>query len=270
MATYTDKLGLIKPAGTDPFLLTDFNSNTDLIDRAPGVHYCTSSTRPSWGVDEAGRMIVETDTKKMFIWPGSGSFVEVVNTLADTANTNANTAVSTANSASSTASVAYAVATDTANQLDGLAPIFYRTTSDIYVAAGQGSYLTIPDSPAKGIVFTAPASGKVTIQVGGQLYTRTVTTSLSYALRVGGSLGSGAFPTMASTVTPANAESYGGMGLQGLNSATDDLILTGAGLVGYHSGLTPGSTYNVCFTHYNSNAITAIISNRSMIVTPLP
>lgn len=279
MATYTDKLGLIKPAGTDPFLLSDFNDNTDAIDRAPGVHYCTSSTRPSWGTNEAGRLIVETDTKKMFIWPGSGSFVEVVNTVAATANTNANTAISTANSASGAASTAYTLANDTSNKLNSLTPIYYQAfdptsgtstiaSGQILVAAGQNSWSMLPDSPPKGTTFVAPASGKVTIQVSGQVTTRTYTTGLSYILRTGSSIGSGTIPSNISTNTPASTGAA--LTIQGLNSATDDTILGGSGKVGYHSGLTPGATYNVAFAHYNSNSIQAYINYRSMLITPLP
>lgn len=279
MSTTTDKLGLKKPAGTDPFLLTDFNSNTDLIDRAPGVYYCTSSTRPSWSSPQAGRMIVETDTKKMFIWPGSGSFVEVVNTTATTANANATAAVSTANSASGTASTAYSLAYDTANRLDDLTPIYYQAfdptsgtpavaSGQILVAAGQSTWANLPDSPAKGVTFVAPTSGKVTIQVSGEVTTRIYTTGLGYILRTGVSLGGGATPSNTATETPAVAGAS--LTLQGESGATDDTIMGGSSKVGYHSGLTPGATYNVTFAHYNSNAIGAYIKYRSMLITPLP
>jgi hypothetical protein len=294
MATTTDKLGLKKPAGTDPFLLTDFNSNTDLIDRAPGVYYCTSTTRPSWSSPQAGRMILETDTKKMFIWPGSGSFVEVVNSGAAVANSIANAAQSAASTAQSRADAAYALASSgtgggavdsTARasaaaasvaagvvdtRVTSLRPLFYRTEAQISVAH-PSSWTNLPDSPAQGISFTAPASGKITVVVGGQIQCTQGTTGLSYILRTGSGLGSGSVPTDVSGYTPFNPEGYAGLMINdGSNGVGIVSYLSGSGQVGYHSGLTPGSPYNVTFAHYNNNSVNANIQWRSMLITPLP
>lgn len=299
MATTTDKLGLKKPAGTDPFLLTDFNSNTDLIDRAPGVYYCTSSTRPSWSSPQAGRMIVETDTKKMFIWPGSGSFVEVVNSGAATANTTALAAQSAASTAQNRADAAYAlassgtgggavdsVARDAAeqasnaaeevdNRVTTLRSLFYRTEAQITVAHPVGSapavWANAPDSPVKGISFQAPASGKITVVVGGQIQCIQGTTGLSYIIRKGSTLGSGANPTDVSGYTPFNPGGYSGLTINNeANGAGIESIITGSGQPGYHSGLIPGDFYNVTFTHYNSNSVNVWIKWRSMLITPQP
>jgi hypothetical protein len=71
MATYTTRLGLKKPAGVDPFLRQDFEDNWEALDLAPGLHICTSGSRPSWAAALAGRCILETDTGSIYRWTGS-------------------------------------------------------------------------------------------------------------------------------------------------------------------------------------------------------
>ena len=293
MSTTTDKLGLKKPAGTDPFLLTDFNSNTDLIDRAPGVYYCTSTTRPTWSSPQAGRMILETDTKKMFIWPGSGSFVEVVNSGAATATSTANAAQSAASTAQNRADAAYAlassgtgggavdtVARDAAaaastsagtvnSRVTSLRPLWYSTEAQINVSSSQSAWGPLPDSPAKGLSFVAPASGKITVLISGEVRARDGSTGLGYIIRTGSGLGSGTVPTTVSGYTAFSPGFLGAVGINGLGS-TDDVVINASGHVGYHSGLTPGDNYNITFAHYNSNSVGALIKWRTMLVTPLP
>jgi hypothetical protein len=70
MSTLTTRLGLLKPAGSDPFLRTDFNTTWDTLDNHPGVFVCTSGSRPSWGVDQDGLLIFETDTSRLMQWDG--------------------------------------------------------------------------------------------------------------------------------------------------------------------------------------------------------
>lgn len=70
MSTRTKKLNLINNTGSDPFLLSDFANNWAAIDASPGVYVCTSKTRPTWGTNQAGRTIVETDTFRQLIWNG--------------------------------------------------------------------------------------------------------------------------------------------------------------------------------------------------------
>src|SRR5690606_6648465 len=71
MSTLTPRLGLKRPDGTDPLLTQDFVDNHNKPDAAPGVHVCTSSTRPSWGAAQAGRTIFLTDYKCFQWWDGS-------------------------------------------------------------------------------------------------------------------------------------------------------------------------------------------------------
>lgn len=72
MATNTPKTGLVRPALLDQHLITHFQTNADILDKIPGAFLCTSSTRPStWGVNQTGRTIWETDTKLLWHWSGS-------------------------------------------------------------------------------------------------------------------------------------------------------------------------------------------------------
>lgn len=71
MSSLTKRLNLIKPDGTDPFLLSDFTNNFNTIDSHPGIFICTSTTRPSWGVSQNGQLIFETDTRRTLMWNGT-------------------------------------------------------------------------------------------------------------------------------------------------------------------------------------------------------
>lgn len=79
MATYTSRLGLKRNDGSDPFKRQDFVDNYNRLDAAPGVHVCTSSTRPTWASAQAGRLIYETDTNSLFQWNGT-TFVDQLTT----------------------------------------------------------------------------------------------------------------------------------------------------------------------------------------------
>lgn len=71
MSTLTPRMNLKRPDGSDPFLTQDFVDNYNKMDAAPGVHICTSSTKPSWGAAQAGRTIFLTDYKCFQWWDGS-------------------------------------------------------------------------------------------------------------------------------------------------------------------------------------------------------
>lgn len=72
MSSFTPRLSLKRNDGTDPFKRSDFTDNWNKLDAAPGVHVCTSTTRPStWGVAQAGRSILETDTYRTLYWDGT-------------------------------------------------------------------------------------------------------------------------------------------------------------------------------------------------------
>lgn len=79
MATYSSRLGLKRPDVTDPFLTQDFYDNYNLLDAAPGMHICTSSTKPNWGVNQAGRSIFMTDYRQIEVWDGT-NWIEPVQT----------------------------------------------------------------------------------------------------------------------------------------------------------------------------------------------
>ena len=71
MPTPSAKLGLALPSQPDDFSTADVRANWEKIDAAPGTFICTSTTRPTWGVNQAGRKIFETNTGVTRSWTGS-------------------------------------------------------------------------------------------------------------------------------------------------------------------------------------------------------
>jgi hypothetical protein len=71
VATYSTVLGLKLNQLSDPFELSDFTANWDILDASPGTFICTSVSRPSWGTAQAGRMIFMTDLKQLSYWTGT-------------------------------------------------------------------------------------------------------------------------------------------------------------------------------------------------------
>jgi len=71
MSTLTPRLQLKRPDGADAFKRQDFVDNWNLLDAAPGLHICTSTSRPTWAAAHAGRTILETDTKREVLWTGT-------------------------------------------------------------------------------------------------------------------------------------------------------------------------------------------------------
>lgn len=71
MPTPSPKLGLALPSQPDDFSTADVRANWEKIDAAPGAFICTSTTRPTWGVNQAGREIIEVNTGVKRMWTGS-------------------------------------------------------------------------------------------------------------------------------------------------------------------------------------------------------
>jgi hypothetical protein len=71
MATFSTFLGLKLNSSSDPFLLSDFLANWTILDGAPGVFVCTSSTRPTLTGAQAGRLIFMTDWECLSFWNGT-------------------------------------------------------------------------------------------------------------------------------------------------------------------------------------------------------
>lgn len=92
--TPSPRLSLKRNDGADPFLRQDFIDNWDKIDLAPGVHICTSGSRPTWGADEAGRQIWETDMRRNVGWTGSTWIEELSVAAAWTRSLSVNATVS--------------------------------------------------------------------------------------------------------------------------------------------------------------------------------
>lgn len=72
MSTLSQHLGMTLNADSDPFQRTDIVGNFSILDQYPGAFICTSSSRPTWGANQAGQMILETDTRRIIHWNGSG------------------------------------------------------------------------------------------------------------------------------------------------------------------------------------------------------
>lgn len=71
MATFTTILGLKVNDESDSFSLADFTGNWRLLDQSPGIFICSSTSRPNWGPDQAGRFIFMNDLKARSFWDGA-------------------------------------------------------------------------------------------------------------------------------------------------------------------------------------------------------
>lgn len=71
MTTQTKHLRLVKPDASSQFSTADIAENWEKVDRAPGIHICTSSSRPSFASAQNGRQIYETDTGLEWVWSGT-------------------------------------------------------------------------------------------------------------------------------------------------------------------------------------------------------
>ena len=78
MSTTTARVGLKRPVTADGFTTADYQGNLDRLDLFPGVHMCTSTTRPgmgggiaAWGSGNDGQFIFETNTLLLWRWKNS-------------------------------------------------------------------------------------------------------------------------------------------------------------------------------------------------------
>lgn len=71
MSSLTDRLGLIVNTTADNFIVQDFTDNSQKLDDYPGIFICTSGTRPTWGANQNGMAIYETDTDLIWHWSGA-------------------------------------------------------------------------------------------------------------------------------------------------------------------------------------------------------
>lgn len=55
----------------DVFRIQDYTDNWQLLDDFPGIFICTSGTRPTWGVNQEGMLIYETDSNLFWTWGGA-------------------------------------------------------------------------------------------------------------------------------------------------------------------------------------------------------
>jgi hypothetical protein len=77
VATYSTVLGLKLNDESDPFQLSDFTANYQILDAAPGTFICTSTTRPTWGANQNGRLIFMSDLKQLSYWNNSTGWTDL-------------------------------------------------------------------------------------------------------------------------------------------------------------------------------------------------
>lgn len=71
MPSLTERLRLKRHTLADRFRIQDYADNWAALDKHPGTHICTSTTRPTdWGSAQDGMAIYETDTRRRFLWDG--------------------------------------------------------------------------------------------------------------------------------------------------------------------------------------------------------
>ena len=86
MASLTARLGLKRPATTDPYVTQDQYDQYTLLDGFPGMFICTSTTRPTtWGAAHTGMLIYETDSSLTWRWVNGLGFLrsQITGMLAD-------------------------------------------------------------------------------------------------------------------------------------------------------------------------------------------
>ena len=71
MPTPSTRMGLRVPATTDRFSTADVAYNWQQLDKYPGIYVCTSGTRPVWGANQAGMVILESNTGLPWEWDGT-------------------------------------------------------------------------------------------------------------------------------------------------------------------------------------------------------
>jgi hypothetical protein len=71
MPTPSTKLGINIFSTADQFSTAQYNANWQALDNQPGIFVCTSTTRPTWGANQNGMRIVETDTSLTWLWNGT-------------------------------------------------------------------------------------------------------------------------------------------------------------------------------------------------------
>jgi hypothetical protein len=116
------------------------------------------------------------------------------------------------------------------------------------IDADSGTYVDC------GVAFTAPTTGRVRIDFGGNLRNDTAAqfAALSFVVRTGSTVGSGTVFQAAS-----DDKSIVGTGTDPTTSSRQDLV----------SGLTPGDVYNVRLEH-RAGANNGIILRRFVVVSP--
>jgi len=178
MAGSTTRLDLNTFDGSDPFSETPFNINWGKLDAAPGVHVCTSSTRPAypdWDTNQIGRLIFETDTKRLYEYIGSSNYSLIADGAMPTPQTDGSSA-------------------DTAiNSSNGSAPtLFDSSNMRIYKEFTRATYCLISWQVS---ITTSPTVGQVD-QTG----------YVGFAYKTGNSIGTGTLSALQSSMATSHVQ----------------------------------------------------------------
>lgn len=122
-------------------------------------------------------------------------------------------------------------------------------------------------SPVVGFSFTAPASGKVLIQCGGDIECPSIANGsiiLIATVRSGGTVGSGTIVYDGDTSSSARVIATDTSGVTG-----DQIRVKAGSWLDVVSGLTPGNTYNAHTRHYVTGG-TGTVRARMITVIPIP
>lgn len=140
-------------------------------------------------------------------------------------------------------------------------PVF---VSDAPSLAASLSTTYAAGTPALGTAFTAPATGKVYITVGGRirLDSNSNTMYLGYEVRAGATVGSG---TVVQAADNGRAIAIGG------NATGLTFVFGGSSRRLLLTGLTPGSSYNVRTMHacQTAGTVNGTLLNRDLLIEPV-
>lgn len=257
----TTRLALVKPdpnPATGDFVdITTLNANADKMDAAAGAFPCTAATRPIAPNLWDGRLIRETDTRRVLVWNATQAVWDPVNGpfLCSSGTRPASPFTNMMIRETDTRRVYIWNATQ--NTWDRIATGFPATSSTGAQVSGFTNTAAAPGT-SHGHAFVAPASGEVYVTITSflEIITGTIIAHSSRDVRVGNVVGSGA-------VVDVNGQDKAVLTGKAVGSSVSASCRTRV------TGLTPFADYNVQEMHWLSAAGSATIWARTLLVEPV-
>lgn len=176
MSSLSTRLGLVINATADPFALNDFTTNYGILDAKPGIHICTAATRPTWGSNQNGMQIYETDTDLIWAWDGSAWQRYIAKGWLATASITADASTSSTSYVTAITQAVTVAAGNRRHQISIAAPRVFNTNGLTQLAIFRGANLlrewisqgwtgaTVPNQPRGNFAthFDLPTSGAQT------------------------------------------------------------------------------------------------------------